>query len=102
MVITLLHVTLVLNRNTRSELIGELFETLVHILRDRYGVSISLRRVYNDTVDHPRMIVNDYEPVVLSEIPPLEALLKVLLAIDKVSELTLINGVENAYSENSI
>lgn len=102
MVIRLLYITLILNRNTVSELVEELFETLIHILRERYGVSVFIRKVYDNSIEYPRLIVNDYEPVVINEPPPLEVLLKVLLAIDKFNELTITNGVENAYSESFV
>lgn len=98
----MLYITLILNKTLRSEILSDLFDTITAILRDQYGVSLHIRRVYDDSVEQPRFIVNDYEPVILNDIPPIETLLKVLLAIDRVSELPINNNVESNYSENQV
>lgn len=98
----LLYVTLVLNKTLRSDIIEEMFDTVTAILRDRYGVSLHVHKLYDDLLEHPRLIINDYDPVVLTEIPPLETLLRVLLAIDRITELSIVKGVENTVSESNV
>jgi len=77
------YVTLILGRDEFSSMVKEVVEYAVDVARREYGVRIEYRVVFAET-SKPCLVINDFKPITLHNIPSISELLSVLVMIADV------------------
>lgn len=92
-----LHVTLILSRDEYSNIIREIVEYAIDVIREKYCLKISYREIVRNNCEQPILLINELEPLVFNKIPSLESIVKILLAglrtsVDRVCDFSGVNS----------
>lgn len=91
------YVTLVLGIDDFSEIIKEIIEYVVELVRNKFGLRIVYREIYDEEIQ-PYMVINDLEPIVFDKIPSVEEIINMFLISAEIN--TLILPVSNISRDN--
>jgi len=77
------YVTLILGRDEFSSMVREVVEYAVDVARREYGLRVEYRVVFAET-SKPCLVINDFKPITLHNIPSISELLSVLVMVADV------------------
>jgi len=79
-------ITLMISRDDFSDMVREIVEYVIDVVREKYGLNIVYRRIVSDKYDAPYLVINDLDPIIIDELPSVELLTRMIL-------MTLDTGV---------
>ncbi|MEM0380471.1 MAG: hypothetical protein QXJ42_05355 [Desulfurococcaceae archaeon] len=95
-----LRVTLILNSDEYSSIIREIIEYAVDLIREKYGFKVLYKRVIDSNLEFPLLLINEFEPIVFTEIPSLDSIVKLLFVCLKtrIDETIGSSNLDNTVS----
>jgi len=88
-------ITLMISRDEFSDMVREIVEYVIDVIREKYGLNIVYRRIVSDKYDAPYLVINDLDPIIIDELPSVELLTRMIL-------MTLDTGVLGRSNNNSV
>lgn len=88
-------ITLMISHDDFSDMVREIVEYVIDVIREKYGLNIVYRRIVSDKYDAPYLVINDLDPIIIDELPSVELLIRMIL-------MTLDMGVLGRSNNNSV